>query len=211
MTRVFAHSGLAGTVREFSVLEARWLPAVLAYGVVTTASVGLAVQVWLGRGLALSGAVAAVLLAGYSVQVALTGIRTCFVRAIGLPGHETRYSWFSTVVNLALTVPLTLLFGVMGVVLATAIGITAGSVYFVVLCRRLAGLRDRRLPGRWWPVTLAAASMACLGNLLVLGLGWHGVLPLALAGIPVLAAIGLAWALLLPTIGDRATPDQETS
>lgn len=210
MTRVFARSGLPGAVREFPVLEARWLPAVLAYGVITTASVGLAVQVWLGRGLALSGAVAAVLLAGYSVQVALTGIRTCFVRAIGLPGHETRYSWFSTAVNLALTVPLTLLFGVMGVVLATAVGITAGSVYFVVLCRRLAGLRDRRLPGRWWPVTLAAALVACLGNLLVLRLGWHGVLPLALAGVPVLAAIGLAWALLLPGIADRATPGEET-
>ncbi|MCQ9132188.1 lipopolysaccharide biosynthesis protein [Streptomyces hilarionis] len=206
MTQVFAHGGPAATAREFHVLEARWLPAVLTYGVVTTASVGLAVQVWLGRDLALSGAVAAVLLAGYSVQVALTGIRTCFVRAIGLPGHETRYSWFSTGVNLALTVPLTLLFGVMGVVLATAVGITAGSVYFVVLCRRLAGLRDRRLPGRWWPVTLAAAVTACLGNLLVLGLGWHGVLPLALAGAPVLAVIGLAWALLLPGIGEPGAP-----
>ncbi|MGH1553678.1 hypothetical protein ACRAWF_21990 [Streptomyces sp. L7] len=61
------------------------------------------------------------------------------MRAIGLPGYETRYSWFSTVVNLVLTVPLTLLFGVLGVVPATAIGLTAGSVYFVVLCRRFAG------------------------------------------------------------------------
>jgi O-antigen/teichoic acid export membrane protein len=209
MTRVFAHRGLARTVREFHVLQARWLPAVLTYGVVTTASVGLAVQVWLGPELALSGAVAAVLLAGYSVQVALTGIRTCFVRAIGLPGYETRYSWFSTAVNLTLTVPLTLLFGVVGVVLGTAIGIVAGSVYFVVLCRRLAGLRERRLPARWWPATLSAALVACLGNLLVLKLGWHGVLPLVLAGLPVLAGLALAWVLILPGVAAQGAPEEE--
>lgn len=93
------------------------------------------VLVWLGPELALSGAVAAVLLVGYVVQVAFTGMRTCFVRSIGRPGLETRYSWCSTVVNLALTVPLTLLFGVVGVVMATSIGLVAGSLYLVVLCR----------------------------------------------------------------------------
>ncbi|XUL86466.1 lipopolysaccharide biosynthesis protein [Streptomyces galilaeus] len=206
MTRVFARYGLPGAVREFHVLQARWLPAVLTYGVVTTASVGLAVQVWLGTGLALSGAVATVLLAGYSVQVAFTGVRTCFVRAIGLPGYETRYSWFSTVVNLVLTVPLTLLFGVLGVVLATAIGLTAGSVYFVVLCRRFAGLRERRLPKRWLPVTALAAAMAGLGDLLILRLGWHGALPLLLAGLPVLAGLATAAALLPREPKEEETP-----
>jgi O-antigen/teichoic acid export membrane protein len=136
-------------------------------------------------------------------------MRTCFVRAIGLPGYETRYSWLATAVNLTLTVPLVLLFGVMGVVLATAIGIVAGSVYFVVLCRRLAGLRERRLPARWWPATLAAALVACLGNLLVLGLGWHGVLPLVLAGIPVLGGLALAWFLVLPGVAAGALPEEK--
>ncbi|WP_371667388.1 polysaccharide biosynthesis C-terminal domain-containing protein [Streptomyces sp. NBC_00289] len=209
MTHVFTVRGLAGAVREFHVLQPRWLPAVLTYGVVTTAAVGLAVQVWLGPALALSGAVAAVLLSGYSVQVALTGIRTCFVRAIGRPGYETRYSWCSTVINLALTVPLTLMFGVVGVVLATSVGIMAGSVYFVVLCRRLAGLRERRLPRRWLLATLPAALVAVLGNLLVLRLGLHGVLPLLLAGLPVLAGLAAATALLLPEL--TAHPAAETT
>jgi O-antigen/teichoic acid export membrane protein len=206
MTRVFSQDGLPGAVREFHVLQARWLPVVLTYGVATTASVGLAVQVWLGTGLALSGAVATVLLAGYSMQVAFTGVRTCFVRAIGLPGYETRYSWFSTVVNLVLTVPLTLLFGVLGVVLATAIGLIAGSLYFVVLCRRFAGLRERRLPKRWLPATAMAAAMAVLGDLLILRLGWHGALPLLLAGLPVLAGLAAAAALL-----PHESKEEETS
>ncbi|MFJ9114877.1 lipopolysaccharide biosynthesis protein [Streptomyces sp. NPDC102394] len=198
MTQVFTTRGPRGAAREFRVLQARWLPAVLTYGVVVTGWVGLAVPIWLGPGLALSGAVATVLLAGYSVQVALTGVRTCFVRATGRPGHETRYSWCSTVVNLLLTVPLTLLFGVVGVVLATAIGITAGSLYFVHLCRRLADLRDVGLPRRWLPATVLAVVMAVSGALPVLWLGWHGVLPLLLAGLPVLAGLAAAGGLLLP-------------
>ncbi|MBC2900023.1 lipopolysaccharide biosynthesis protein [Streptomyces cupreus] len=208
MTHVYAARGLAGAVREFHVLQSRWLPAVLTYGAVTTTAVGLAVQVWLGTELALSGAVAAVLLAGYAVQVAFTGMRTCFVRAVGRPGLETRYSWCSTAVNLALTVPLTLLFGVVGVVLATSIGIMTGSLYFVVLCRRLAHLREQRLPKRWLPATGLAVITAGLGELLVLRLGWHGALPLLLAGLPVLVGLGAAWPLLARelTRGPRTAP-----
>ncbi|MFE3031423.1 lipopolysaccharide biosynthesis protein [Streptomyces canus] len=206
VTHVFAAHGLPGTVKEFHLLQARWLPAVLTYGVVTTTVVGVAVQVWLGPELALGGVVATVLLAGYTLQVAFTGMRTCFVRAIGRPGLETRYSWCSTAVNLALTVPLALLFGVVGVVLGTMIGLTAGSAYFVVLCRREAGLRERRLPGRWFPATALATAVALAGDLLVLRSGAHGLLPLLLAGLPVLAGLGAAVILLRPSlVGDNAT------
>ncbi|MCX4705081.1 polysaccharide biosynthesis C-terminal domain-containing protein [Streptomyces sp. NBC_01352] len=196
MTHVYAAHGLTGAIREFHVLQSRWLPVVLTYGAVTITAVGPAVLVWLGPELALSGAVAAVLLVGYVVQVAFTGMRTCFVRSIGRPGLETRYSWCSTVVNLALTVPLTLLFGVVGVVMATSIGLVAGSLYLVVLCRRLAGLRDRHLPRRWVSATVTAVITAGLGELLMLRLGWHGALPLLLAGLPVLVGLGIAWSLM---------------
>ncbi|MGW2381898.1 lipopolysaccharide biosynthesis protein [Streptomyces sp. NPDC001658] len=196
MTHVYVGHGLPGAVREFHTLQFRWLPAVLIYGAATTAAVSLAVQVWLGPELALSGAVAAVLLAGYVVQVAFTGMRTCLVRAIGRPGPETRYSWCTTAVNLVLTVPLTIAFGVVGVVLATSLGLVAGSLYFVVLCRRLAGLREQRLPRRWVPATALAVTTAVVGDLLVLRLGWHGALPLLLAGLPVAAGLTLAWLLI---------------
>ncbi|MFI7007322.1 lipopolysaccharide biosynthesis protein [Streptomyces sp. NPDC050145] len=195
VTGVFARHGLAGAVREFHVLQRRWLPLTLAYGAVMVTAVWFAVRTWLGAGLALSGVVAAVLLVGYSLQVAFTGIRTCFVRAIGRPGLETRYGWFSTVVNLALTVPLALLLGVTGVVLATTIGLLAGTAYFVVLCRREAGLREQRLPGGWAAATGAAVVVTAVGELLVTRLGWHGVLPALLAGVPVLAGLATAAAL----------------
>lgn len=147
MTTGFAQHGLPGAVREFHLLQPRWVAAVLTYGAVSTVAVVFAVPVWLGPGLWLSGVVAATLLVGYTVHVALTGMRTCLVRAIGRPGLETRYSWLATLINSALTVPLALLFGVVGVVAATAVGLVAGSLYFVVLCGRVTDLRPQTLPG----------------------------------------------------------------
>jgi O-antigen/teichoic acid export membrane protein len=135
--------------------------------------------------------VAAVLLAGYTVHVALTGMRTCYVRAVGRPGLETRCSTAWTVVNLVLTVPFVLLFGIIGVVSATAIAGMVASVYFVFLCRG-----EERLPTilpdrRWWLLTAAAAALTVAGELAILFTGFHGFLALALTGIPALVAWGI--------------------
>ncbi|MDH6108518.1 O-antigen/teichoic acid export membrane protein [Kitasatospora sp. MAP12-15] len=192
LTEVFARSGLPGAVREYQWRQARWLPAVLTYGAVTTVAAPFAVRAWLGPGLALSGAVAAVLLAGYSIHVALTGMRTCLVRAVGRPGLETRYSWLATVVNTVLTVPFALAFGMLGVVAATAVGLVAGSAYFVLLCRRFTGPRERRVSARWSLVAALAATVTLAGELPVVLTGWHGTLPLLLAGLPVLAGLAVA-------------------
>jgi hypothetical protein len=45
---------------------------------------------------------ATILLAGYIVHVGLTGMRTCYVRAVGRRGLETRYSFVWMVTNTAL-------------------------------------------------------------------------------------------------------------
>ena len=55
---------------------------------VAIAAIGFSVPIWLGDSYALSGAVAAILLAGYTVHVGLTGMRTCYVRAVGRPGSR---------------------------------------------------------------------------------------------------------------------------
>ncbi|MEZ0089003.1 polysaccharide biosynthesis C-terminal domain-containing protein [Streptacidiphilus sp. EB129] len=203
MTTGFAQHGLPGAVREFHLLQPRWLGAVLAYGAVSTAAVIFAVPVWLGPGLRLSGVVAATLLVGYTVHVALTGMRTCLVRAIGRPGLETRYSWLATVVNSALTVPLALMFGVVGVVAATAIGLVAGSLYFVVLCGRVAELHRQRIPLRWILAIALAVLVAVAGELLVAGTGWHGMAPLTLAGLPVVAGLVVAAIVAVPRRDSR--------
>jgi len=191
LTTVFTIEGLTGAVREFRGVQERWLPAVLGYGAVATVAVGFGVSVWLGPEYHLSGVVAAVLMAGFTVHVALTGVRTCFVRAIGRPGLETRYSLLSTVVNLALTVPLAIAFGAVGVVSATTIALSGASLYFVRACQRVAPLHRVHLSGRWVLSITGACAVTLIGELAVIQAPWRGTLPLAIAVVPAILGLGV--------------------
>jgi len=189
LTMTFRREGRAAAGGEFRKLERIWLPSVLGYGVVALGAIGFAVTVWLGDDFLLSGVTAVVLLTGYIVHVGLTGMRTCYVRAVGRPGLEARYSTIWTIFNAALTVPLALIAGMIGVVGATAgTGIVA-SVYFVFLCRREEGL-PFFLPGRsWWLFAAAAACITVVGELVVLRSGLHGFVGLVATGVPPLLAL----------------------
>jgi O-antigen/teichoic acid export membrane protein len=189
----FAKDGLAGARTEFDRIQARWLPLVLGYTAVAAGAALLAVPIWLGDEFQLAGALAAILALGYGIQVALTGIRTCFVRSIGRPGLETRYSVFSTIVNVALTLPFALIFGVTGVVAATAIALTGASLYFARLCRQF-GIRDRPPHPGWLPAIAMGAAVTVLGALAVRETNWHGPLAAATVGVP--ALVGLATIVL---------------
>jgi O-antigen/teichoic acid export membrane protein len=191
LSNSFARGGHHEAVAEFDRIESRWLPLVLGYTLIGACVALFAVPIWLGDDFALAGLLAAVLILGYGVQVALTGVRTCFVRSIGRPGLETRYSVVSTIVNVVATVPLTLAIGALGVVSATALALIGASIYFVRLCRPL-GLVDRRPPGMWWPAMAAAVGGTLLGEQAIRQLGWHGPLAVAAAG-----AVGLAGLAIL--------------
>jgi O-antigen/teichoic acid export membrane protein len=192
----FRNHGREATAAEFERMERRWLPAVLAYGVVTVAAVGFAVPIWLGDRYVLSGLTAAILLVAYMVQVGLTGMRTCYVRAIGRPGLETRYSTVWTVTNAALTIPMALAGGLLGVVGATAITGVIASIYFVVLCRRVERLPAIAPERRWSALVVVAAGITVAGELAILQTDLHGFYPLALTAVPGL----LAWLMLATSV-----------
>ncbi len=192
LTTIFRLQGRAAAAAEFVRLERGWLPGALGYGIVTVAAVGFAVPVWLGDRYGVSGAVAAVLLAGYTVHVALSGMRTCYVRAVGRPGLEMRSSAAWTAVNLVLTIPFVILFGIIGVVSATALAGASAATYFVLLCRREENLPILLPERRWWLLVAAGALITLVGELAIFHTGLHGYLALALTGVPAL----LAWALL---------------
>jgi lipopolysaccharide/colanic/teichoic acid biosynthesis glycosyltransferase/O-antigen/teichoic acid export membrane protein len=202
---IFTHEGLSGAQAEFESLEAVWLPLVLGYGAVATCAVGFGVPIWLGTAYRLAGVVGAVLMAGYTVHVALTGVRSCFVRAVGRPELEMRYAVFSTVLNTLLTVPFAIVFGVVGVVGATAAGLVVASGYFVRLCRPL-GLRDR-LPGwRFWVAIILAVAVTAAGEFAVSLTGWHGTAPLLVAGVPALAGLGVFGGFMRSLLQDVRKP-----
>ncbi len=191
MTEAYARDGMDGAVGAFQALQPRWLPAVFGYGAVATAAASFGVQIWLGPHYLLGGLVAAVLMAGYSVHVGLTGMRTCFVRAVGQPGLETRYSVVITVLNMIFTVPLALLFGMVGVVSATAAALILASLYFMRLCRRLAGLHEDSLSRQWFATISVAALLTVTGEIFVAATPWRGMLGLGMAGIPALLGLGV--------------------
>jgi O-antigen/teichoic acid export membrane protein len=192
----FRNHGREATAVEFERMERRWLPAMLGYGVVTVAAIGFAVPIWLGDRYLLSGLTAAILLVGYMVHVGLTGMRTCYVRAIGRPGLETRYSSVWTVTNAALTIPMALAGGLLGVVGATAATGVLASIYFVVLCRRTEQLPVIAPERRWWGLVAAAAGITVAGELAILQTDLHGFFPLALTAVPGL----LAWLMLVTSV-----------
>jgi O-antigen/teichoic acid export membrane protein len=191
LTTTFRRHGREAAQAEFDFLERRWLPSVLGYGVLALGAIGFSVTVWLGGDYVLSGVTAVVLLVGYVAHVALTGARTCYVRAVGRPGLEARYSTVWTIWNAALTVPLAIAAGMIGVVAATAATGVLASVYFVYLCRREEGLPFLVPERRWWLLAAGAAFVTVAGELVVLRTGLHGFVGLATTGVPPLLALAI--------------------
>lgn len=191
LTTLFRTGGRERTAAEFERLERWWLPAVLGYGAIAVAAIGFSVSVWLGDGYALSGVTATILLAGYVIHVGLTGMRTCYVRAVGRPGLETRYSVVWTVGNAILTIPFALVAGMVGVVATTAVTGAMASLYFVALCRRTERL-PVIVPGiSWAGFAVAAAGLTIAGELAIVQTNLHGFLALALTGVPGVIALAL--------------------
>jgi O-antigen/teichoic acid export membrane protein len=190
LSAVFARSGADGARTEFTRLQQRWAAPVLGYGVVAGAGIVFAVPAWLGAEYAIAGVVGAVLALGYTTQGALTGVRTCYVRAVARPGLETRYAVLSTIINVALTIPLAYLFGVVGVVSATTVALVIASLYFVRLCTPL-GLEERAPSRLWLSAIPVALGVVVAGELAIRTTGWLGVPGLLAAGIPVLAGCGV--------------------
>jgi O-antigen/teichoic acid export membrane protein len=191
LTTTFRRGGREAAAAEFERLESRWLPAVLAYGAVAVAAIGFSVPVWLGNDYVLSGVVATILLAGYVVHVGLTGVRSCYARAVGRPGLETRYALVWTVGNAVLTIPFAIAAGVVGVVTATAVTALMASLYFVALCRRTELLRVI-VPGRrWWGFAAVAVGITVAGEIAIMQTGLHGFSALALTGLPALAGLAI--------------------
>jgi O-antigen/teichoic acid export membrane protein len=191
LTTTFRQDGRAATASEFGFLERRWLPTVLGYGVLALGAIGFSVTVWLGDDYVLSGVTAVILLLGYVVHVGLTGARTCYVRAVGRPGLEARYSTVWTICNAALTVPLGIAAGMIGVVSATAATGILASVYFVFLCRRAERLPVVIPERRWWILAAGGGCVTVAGELVVVRTGLNGFVGLAATALPPLLALAI--------------------
>ncbi|WP_428963030.1 lipopolysaccharide biosynthesis protein [Micromonospora fluostatini] len=150
------------------------------------------VRLWLGHPVPWAAATIAVLAPAYALNL-VTGAATIVARVEGRPGLETRYVLLSVLLNLALTVPLLVLVGPLGVPLATALGIVLATGYFVVHFHRATARPLRPTLRTLWPPVAAATgaglATAALAGLLPDGPGRLG------AGLAVAARATLTLAL----------------
>lgn len=113
------------------------------------------VRLWLGEPNWWAAVNIAILAPAYAVNLA-SGAITIITRVEGKPGRETVYALLSLALNLALTWPLLYWLGPPGVPLATAIGVTASTIYFIVTYHRVTDRPLRPLLTVIWPSALAS-------------------------------------------------------
>jgi O-antigen/teichoic acid export membrane protein len=184
---------------QFTAVQRLWVRAVAA------ATALPALPVWTGGGInADAGLVAAVLLLGHAVNLA-TGPLTVYVQTIGRPSLETRYGVVGMVVNLALTVPLALAWGLRGVVLATAVSQVVGSLYFARVVRRALRppVRPFLAEFPWLPVAVGA-PLALLVVWAVSRVAPGGAGGLILCGLPGAVVLAGVLAASLPEVARGA-------
>ncbi|MGI8622256.1 MAG: oligosaccharide flippase family protein [Solirubrobacteraceae bacterium] len=131
-------------------------------GVVTAClvtSAGPLVRLWVGRPLPLAAAAVSVLAPGLGIAL-LGGAAVAVTRAEGAPGRETRYVFATAMLNLALTAPLILTLGSVGVPTATSVATGVGTGYFLWSFHRGSGRPLRPVVHVIWK-PLVAAAVAC--------------------------------------------------
>jgi O-antigen/teichoic acid export membrane protein len=190
---------------QFATVQRLWVRAVVPLAAVAAATALPAVPVWTGGGVkADAGVVAAVLLLGHAVNLA-TGPLTVYCQTIGRPGLETRYGIVGMVLNLALTVPLALAWGLRGVVVATAVSQVVGSLYFAWVVRKALQPAVRSFLSEMPLVPVAVgAPLALLGAWLVSRVSPGGAGGLVLCGLPGVVVLTAVLGFSLPEYGRRA-------
>lgn len=119
------------------------------------------VELWIGRRLPL--AVTTVVLLAVAFAVNLTsGAAATVTRAEGEPGRETRYALVAAGLNVALAVPFLLVFGPVGVPLATAVAYVLATAYFFWHFHRASGRALTSLVAAVWKPYAAAGTTVAL-------------------------------------------------
>jgi O-antigen/teichoic acid export membrane protein len=208
IAQAYGVGGDESAVRLFTQLQRRWVQISTGWCATAVAASYFGVLAWLGPEFRTSAIVATTLSAAYALHL-WTGTLTALLSAVGRPGLEVRYSAFSVVLNVALTIPLLMWLGIIGTVLATAISLVVASVYYLHLARA----RYRAdLPSFFAdvPVVPALAAMSLVGAI-ELVIESHlpvGPAGLVIAGLAAGPGLGLYALLLVGPAQVRRTAQQ---
>jgi O-antigen/teichoic acid export membrane protein len=118
------------------------------------------ITLWVGRPVPEAALILRILSAGILVAVMITGPGTAIGKGIGRPGIETQYVIIGLVLNIILTVGLTMTVGPIGTVIASSVSWSIGAFYFAFLLQRKLSLP--RVPMRHAVATLVGVGLAAL-------------------------------------------------
>ncbi len=152
--------GPEGAAPEVGGIQRLWVRFVAGWIAAGVPAAGFGVTAWLHLGTDLPGQVAAVVLLAHGVTLLML-VQRFWLNGLGRSGLTLTYDVLNTVLNLALTVPLILAFGVLGTISATLVAAVASAAYLTWVGRhRIA----QPLPTPWgqvpWPSVLGAAALA---------------------------------------------------
>lgn len=198
--------------RLYLHLQQRWVRFSTGLSAAAVGSVYFGVFAWLGGGFRDSAIVALLLVVGDAVNL-WTGVLTLYVGLIGFARLEAQYGALAAVINIGLTVAV-LRGGLLAVVAVTSFAEIVGSLYLLRLARRKLGtelpvrsfLRD--VP---WLAALTCAGFVALIEVVSEPIRPHGLVGLAVAGLPALAGLGLYQLMVTGPAGVAASCRQTLS
>ncbi|MFI6762314.1 lipopolysaccharide biosynthesis protein [Micromonospora sp. NPDC050417] len=154
-----AARGGAAWLDTFYLRTTRYVTAFVAPGAaVIVVCADPLVRLWLGHQVEWAAANLALLAPAYALNLA-AGAATIVTRAEGRPGRETRYVLLSVVLNLALTAPMLILLGPLGVPAATALAVVISTLYFFWYFHQRTNRPIRPvLRSNWWPVVASTVA-----------------------------------------------------
>jgi O-antigen/teichoic acid export membrane protein len=203
LSRTFGRSTLKETVDEFTRLQRLWVRSVAAFPLIGAATAYFAIDRWLGHADHLAGVVAAILLIGQTTSL-LGLVMDNFGKSVNRPDLESRYLGVGVAVNLAVTIPLALTIGMLGVPAGTAIGMVISSAYFLHVARRELSPDLRSFVADIPKVALGlSVCVTLLLELPAFAIAPTGVLGLLVCAVP--AGVGLGVYGLASTVR-RARP-----
>ena len=199
MSRMAVAYGAGGTEALDRLLQRQrrlWTIGLLGAIAVSVGAVHPAIAAWLGSGYDEAALFAALLIAGYGIGL-LPSPTFGYLRAVGRPGLEGLFGVVTVVVNLVATIVLGVLFGALGVIIATAVAYTLSTFW---VTRRARGLVPGSTDVPIQPVRLCAGMILAGGLTYAIGEGLVAAAPRWLALIGLAVASGAILALYLAAV-----------
>jgi O-antigen/teichoic acid export membrane protein len=134
----YGRDGKQGVLRSFSGVQRAWVTGIGVFPMVAAIEGWFGIRVWIGQGSQVASASAVILVLGFA-PLLYNSIVDVTAKVVEMPEIESWYLGIGMVLNVACTIPLALLVGVLGVSLGTAIGEVVSFAVCIWLARKKIG------------------------------------------------------------------------